>query len=275
MTKPAIRSLETVDEYQACVELQEEVWGRNFSEKVPLAILKVSRRLGGVVGGAFSPQGKLQGFVFGMTGWEDRRPVHWSDMLAVRPEARGRGLGMRLKAFQREEMLAAGVDTVYWTFDPLVARNGHLNLARLGAVARSYEPNMYGFTGSDLHGGLPTDRLVVTWSLAAPRVEARLRGRESPPVAEDVAGLSRVVPVEGGAGAPVPGLPRTGLDDPELLIPIPLDFNALLQEPDGARRWREATRQAFTDLLSRGYEVRELVRRGTVADYLLVRKERA
>ena len=42
----------------------------------------------------------MLGFVFGMTGVQEGRLVHWSDLLAVRPEARDRGIGRRLKLFQ-------------------------------------------------------------------------------------------------------------------------------------------------------------------------------
>ena len=43
-----IRPFETMQEFHDCVELQEQTWGRGFSERVPTAILKVSQILGGV-----------------------------------------------------------------------------------------------------------------------------------------------------------------------------------------------------------------------------------
>ena len=63
-----LRALESVDDYRACVALQEEVWGDGFSERVPMAILKVGQQLGGVSAGAFDERGRLDGFVFGLTG---------------------------------------------------------------------------------------------------------------------------------------------------------------------------------------------------------------
>src|SRR5579862_7530714 len=93
-----IRPLAVPDEFQACVELQCETWGESFSDVVPASILKVSQRVGGVALGAFGPERRLVGFVFGLTGVETGgRIVHWSDMLAVRPEARNIGVGRRLK----------------------------------------------------------------------------------------------------------------------------------------------------------------------------------
>jgi len=105
-----IRPLATRGELQACVDLQQEIWGDAFTDIVPLSILKVSQRVGGIAAGAFAPDGTLLGFVFGLTGVERGRIVHWSDMLAVRVEARGHHLGDRLKHFQRELVRALGVE---------------------------------------------------------------------------------------------------------------------------------------------------------------------
>src|SRR5512134_2572456 len=116
-----IRDLATLEEYQECCEIQEETWGRGFSERVPGAILRVSQKIGGVTAGAFNADGRMVGFVFGMTGIRDGRLAHWSDMLAVREEARGHHIGDQLKHFQREKVRALGVEVMFWTFDPLVA----------------------------------------------------------------------------------------------------------------------------------------------------------
>src|SRR5438094_8586038 len=81
-----IRDLASHAEYAACVDLQRVTWGRDFKDAVPASILLVSQKLGGVVAGAFTKDGTLAGFVFGLTGVEAGRIVHWSDRLAVRPE---------------------------------------------------------------------------------------------------------------------------------------------------------------------------------------------
>ena len=117
-----LRRVATLDEYQTCVAIQEATWGVGFRELVPTAILMVAQKLGGVCAAAFDADGHMLGFVFGLTGIRDGVLVHWSDLLAVRPAARGAHLGERLKRYQRELVLAVGVRTMYWTFDPLVAR---------------------------------------------------------------------------------------------------------------------------------------------------------
>jgi predicted GNAT superfamily acetyltransferase len=128
-------------------------------------LLSVSQKVGGLVAGAFSDAGDLVGFVFGLTGLRGGRIVHWSHMLAVDPDYRDRGVGRRLKLYQRECLRAAGVDRMYWSFDPLVARNAHLNLNRLGVLVEDYVTDMYADTGSDLHA-FGTDRFVASWPVA-------------------------------------------------------------------------------------------------------------
>lgn len=257
-----IRTFESQRDFEACVRLQEEVWGSEFSERVPVAILKVALRLGGVAAGAWDERDELAGFVFGMTGVEDGDVVHWSDMLAVRPEGRDRGLGTRLKAYQRRVLLERGIDRAYWTFDPLESRNAYLNFAKLGVVSREYVENMYGETDSPLHRGIGTDRLVALWLVDTDRVRARMEADERPASLAEVDG-SPVFGVETEEGLPAPQTP-----DPEMepvggpvLVPIPARIQEV-KERSGpmASRWRRATRKAFRACLDRGYEVRELLR---------------
>jgi predicted GNAT superfamily acetyltransferase len=98
--------------------------------------------------------------------------------LAVLKEWRNAGVGRRLKLAQRDDAVARGFALIEWTFDPLEIKNAHLNIAKLGAVARRYRRNFYGTTTSPLQGGLPTDRLVAEWWLKSDRVERVLRGEE-------------------------------------------------------------------------------------------------
>ena len=180
------RHLESDQDYEACMVLQAETWGRDFNELVPPTILKISQKMTGVAAGAFRG-GSMLGFVYGLSGARGGRPAHWSHMLAVTREARGLGLGKGLKFFQRDYLLANGVEVMFWTYDPLVARNANLHLNRLGALPVEYVLDMYGeSTGSDLHSDLGTDRFIVSWEFASTRVARIL---ESPtrswPLPED------------------------------------------------------------------------------------------
>lgn len=239
-----IRRIATWAEYEACVALQREVWGPDFTECVPAAILMVTQRIGGVVAGAFGQDGRLGGFVFGMTGVEHGRLVHWSDMLAVRPDLRGRGIGRELKLFQRDEVRAIGVGTMFWTFDPLVARNARLNLVTLGAGVSEYVRDMYGAaTSSALHQGLGTDRFIAAWPLddataSAPRTETPLA---------DCAGVPELNTLSDN---------RMPVGAPAVRVSIPLHIDRIQQTSlADAGRWRAETRRAFLWAFAHGYHV--------------------
>lgn len=273
MSRWTIRPFRTHQDYEACIALQEATWGTGFSELVPMALMMVSQRLGGVAAGAYDEDGALAGLVIGMTGLENGIPVHWSDMLAVRPDQRGSGLAIHLKSYQRDAVMALGIRHMYWSFDPLESQNAYINLARLGIVVREYVENMYGKTDSPLHRGIGTDRFVALWQLDAPRVERRLAGDESPPAIEELADVPRVLDCASGSpsGWPEPEARETPRAS-QVLAAIPSDIQALKSgSPELAARWREATRSVLQSYLSNGYEACELIRGARVSHYLLRR----
>lgn len=259
-----VRPLATLEEYRACVALQRSTWGDDFSEVVPLSLLKVCQRIGGIAAGAFDAQGSLLGFVFGLTGVDDDgRMIHWSDMLAVRRDYRDRGLGRRLKVYQREALRARGVETIYWTFDPLVARNAHLNVNRLRARIVEYVPHMYGSTDSPLHRGLGTDRFVVAWPIGGRGGDAHAGGSSlaDPSLADQtltdppLADPPLVNPVPAGEPSTlVLAAAERGAD--RLCVQIPHDIQKVQDfSLERAAAWRRNTRAAFLLLGELGYEV--------------------
>lgn len=277
MTDYVIRPFETMEQCHECVALQEDTWGHGFSERVAPAILKVGRMLGGVSSGAYAADGRLVGFVFGLTGLRDGEVVHWSDMLAVRPEVRDAGLGRRMKAYQRDEVMALGVEHMYWTFDPLQSRNAHLNITRLGAVVREYRVDMYGQTDSPLHRGIGTDRFVALWRLSSDRVAGRLLDDpaymfQPSSVDESSVGVALAASLSPMSSHPIPGLVDLDLGSDWLSVEIPSDVGTLMDEDlDLAQAWRVATRATLGHYMGSGYEVREFVRGPSVSRYLLTR----
>lgn len=272
MSERTIRPLESLADYRACVALQEATWGEGFSERVSMAILKVSQILGGVAAGAFAEDGTLDGFVFGMTGVRHGRVVHWSDMLAVRSGLRDAGLGTRMKAYQRDVLLERDVREMHWTFDPLQARNAHLNFVKLGIVVREYRADMYGASDSPLHAGIGTDRFLALWLMDTPRVAGRLAGSDPPPPAERIAVAPLALDATAEGSHPVPGTPDTDLDVELIRVAIPSDIGSLMRDDlDLAVAWRSATRAVFAHYLAAGWEVREFVRGDGVSHYLLAR----
>jgi len=249
-----IRPLESHDDFQQCVALQYEIWGDDFGESAPPSILMVTQKVGGVAAGAFDRGGKLLGFVFGISGVREGRLAHWSDMLGVREEVRDLGLGRRLKLYQRDRLLETGIGVAYWTYDPLEARNAHVNLNRLGALPIEYVPDMYGeVVRSSWLSGLGTDRFILEWELAHPRVAAAVKG-----VAPEATPTATAAPIvnsvrEGEASVPYES---ELVDAAAVRVEIPREIHDVKRTSmELARAWRSATRRAFVHYLSRGYTV--------------------
>jgi predicted GNAT superfamily acetyltransferase len=242
-----IRPLSSSADHRACVALQREIWGATF-DPVPAVILQVAMHLGGVALGAFDTDGELVGFVFGLTGLDEAgKATHWSHMLAVRAHLRDAGVGRRLKESQRRELSRRHIAEMYWTYDPLVAKNAHVNLNVLGATIVRYVPDMYGDTGSPLHHGLATDRLVVRCETSQPAHPAALL--------LDAADAHTPILTP----RPQSGDPLASMRDetpPRLRLEIPGDFHAVLAEtPAEARIWHATTREHFQWALAHGYVV--------------------
>jgi predicted GNAT superfamily acetyltransferase len=173
-----IAALHNLDEFQGCVDLQVAVWAYSDGDVVPRRMFLLADRIGGQVLGAIDDEkgGKIAGFAMALPGYRAGRPYLHSHMLAVLPEYRNLGLGRRLKLAQRDDAVARGFELMEWTFDPLEIKNAYLNIARLGAICRRYQPDFYGPSSSPLQGGLPTDRLYAEWWLQSPRVLRHLTG---------------------------------------------------------------------------------------------------
>lgn len=228
----SIRKLTTHGELNACVAMQRRIWGKEY-DVVPASLIKVVTRVGGLAAGAFD-DGTFLGFVLGITGVERGKVVHWSHMLAVVPEAQNHGIGHALKDYQRSYAREIGARSIYWTFDPLVARNAHFNLNVLGVRVTEYVTDMYGESSSPLHRGIGTDRFIVSWPLEDDALAAR---RQEISRAHD-----RV---------------SAGADGGDVIrMEVPHDI-ALLQSSDmaAALGWRTKTRATIQDALARGFTI--------------------
>jgi chorismate synthase len=246
-----IRALTSLADYRACVTLQRAIWGDAF-EAVPAAILQVSAHVGGLALGAFEANGQLAGFVFGLTGVHEGKIIHWSHILGVRPHLRNAGVGRMLKEYQRRDLERRHIGEMHWTYDPLIARNAHLNLNVLGARVVRFAPDMYGDTGSPLHHGLATDRLVVVSDTARP-------WRDAPLTLDAADARTPILTTRPQSGdqllSPGAELPRRAR------LEVPTDFTQLLADaPADAKAWHAATREHFQWALANGYIVTGLGR---------------
>lgn len=243
------RRLLTAADIEPCVGLQAQTWQTDdLEDVVPVHQLLTAVKYGGVMIGAFDADAMV-GFCYGFVGLSDGRPMLCSHMLAVLPSHRGHGIGVTLKLAQRRACLDQGLEMMHWTFDPLEAVNGRLNVGRLGGIARLYEPNLYGEMRDSLNAGMPSDRLVVEWHLSSARAAAAEQGRPLPAMVHfaDAVPLNEPdTPYSHGA------LPMV----PALALFLPKSWQQLKRErPDLALQWRLATRQALQTAFAAGYVV--------------------
>ena len=210
-----VHALTTHAEFQEAVRLQQQIWGFEEIELLPLRLFVVATKVGGQAFGAFDGK-RMIGFCLAIPGLKPggKSYLH-SHMLGVLPEYRDHRVGRSLKLAQREEALSRGIDLIEWTFDPLEIKNAFFNIERLGAVVRRYVLNQYGTTTSHLHGGLPTDRCIAEWWIASPRAEAIVENREFPrsPVEVRVAIPSAIADIRSNEPARARDIQKQAGDD--------------------------------------------------------------
>ena len=274
-----IRPLTTIEECRQVAALERAIWSyTDLEDVIPPPLLIASLKRGAILLGAFA-EARLIGFVYSTPGVKGGRLTQWSHMLGVVPAARESGVGSRLKLAQRDAALAAGVDLVEWTFDPLQALNAHFNFAKLGVVAGEYEENVYGDSASPLHAGAPTDRFIAEWHLTRPHVERRIAAWGQPvmrdrAVADAVLVNASVADPDRLTPCPRPDL---AVDARRILVEIPTGYDQmLLQAPSLALDWRMHTREVFESYFRLGHRAVDFFLSLTAGrgHYLLARDDR-
>jgi len=193
------------------------------------------------------------GAAIAFRGEDEDGPHLHSHIAGVRQEWQGSNVGFALKQHQRAWALAAGLDRVTWTFDPLVARNAYFNVVKLGARLTRYYVDFYGPMTDGINTGDETDRCLVTWLLADERTTQAAAGQLAP-VALDPARRAGARPVlmVGTDSEPV----RSAADGSVRLLQVPADIVALRRSrPDTARAWRQALREVLVAAFADGLEV--------------------
>jgi predicted GNAT superfamily acetyltransferase len=280
MSEWIIRILETPEEMEAVEDLQRLVWPGSETDIIPAHMLLAAGHNGGLVLGAFIKD-TLVGMVFGFPGIVTTPAgsilKHHSHILGVLPQWSGKGIGFSLKRAQWQFVRKQGIDQMTWTYDPLLSRNAHLNIAYLGAVCSTYLRSEYGEMRDELNAGIPSDRFQVDWWLRTARVERRLsrvsRSALSLEQYLDAAAIlfeaspgyqSKLIP---------PGKNRTMLGK-LLLYEIPTDFPALkILDMDLARNWRACSREFFEDAFADGYLVTDFINDLARTFYVLTYKD--
>ncbi len=170
---------------------------------VGIELLRALGHTGGYVAGAFSDN-RMVGGSLGFLGRHHGELVLHSHITGILPGVRKTGLGRQMKLHQREWAAEQGLDTIIWTFDPLVRRNAWFNIGVLGARVDAYLVDFYGQMADSVNGHDPSDRLLVAWSTSGPLPAADETrpvppGTIAVPTPDDIVVLRRTDP--GGASA--------------------------------------------------------------------------
>lgn len=275
MKELEFREVRDDEDVKELVRLQLDIWQFDDLQISPPDLLKVHKKLGGAVMGAFKPDGEAVAFCYSFCGLLGGRPMHWSHMLGVAKDWRGKGLGEKLKWLQRDHMLKQGVGLCQWTWDPLEAINTYLNVVKLGVISNTYEENIYRMTSGPLHTGLPTDRFVADWHLESSRVVRAAAGtplrltHEGRPAYE----------LDAAAGAiPLPVNVKKSFGEEVVATPVIKGMTELkFKHPQEAMTWRMVTRELFQQLFAEGYSLVDVRLEsrfgGNFVEYLLERKQ--
>lgn len=210
------RLLEGWDELEDAAGIVRSIWGAAAADALASpTLLRTYAHYGNPVIGA-----RLGGVLCGVSiAFLAPDPVihlhsHVTGVLATHQHL---GVGYELKLAQRRWCSDHGIDLVTWTFDPMLARNAHFNLSKLGTRSRRLLPAFYGDMDDDINRGDESDRLEVRWDL---RPGAADRGH----------------------------VVRT--------VAIPDDYLALrAADPTAARTWRAAVRDQLLEAFDDGLEI--------------------
>ncbi|MCX5205153.1 GNAT family N-acetyltransferase [Streptomyces sp. NBC_00237] len=232
-----IRELHELDAFDAVAALFEKVWGAAPGDSpVNPELMRAFSHSGNYVAGAYE-HGTLIGASVGFFAAPSGQTLH-SHVTGALP---GRAAGLALKLHQREWSLARGLTRITWTYDPLVRRNAHFNLSKLGARPVEYLPCFYGEMADAINGGDESDRALMSWDLAA----------HPAPAVTVPADAVTVLSVRDGL--PAPG---RDLGAATLLVEIPPDIEGLRRtDPAAAKEWRLALREVLGGLLADGARV--------------------
>ncbi|WP_329251943.1 GNAT family N-acetyltransferase [Actinoallomurus sp. NBC_01490] len=255
--RPEVVELAGHEEHVAATRLLADIWGTTpESSPIPSDLLASIAHAGGCVLGAFTAGGDLAGVTVGVAGGPGVDSIY-SLIAAVSSTEAGKGIGSALKFGQRDWALARSANRILWTFDPLIRRNAHFNLNKLGARVTEYIPDYYPPMHDAINRGDRPDRFYAEWRLdeAPPAQEIQDAEAATPPALE-----------QGAHGAPsIPAFPASKT----VRVWIPPDIEAMRRaDADLALQWRLAARQVFEHAFTLGYRPTRL---GSDGAYRLTR----
>ncbi|WP_166789762.1 hypothetical protein [Cryobacterium fucosi] len=231
------------------------VWGTSqHGAPIPTDLLRSISHAGCNVTAAYTAGGVLCGAAVAIVS--PGTAGMYSLIAGVLPGLGDAGVGFALKQYQRAWALARGIETMTWTFDPLVSRNARFNLTKLGAQAEEYLDDFYGPMADEINANDESDRLVAIWPLTSREAIDCSTGL---PVA---IALPAFTPDQVRGTGP-DGHPSVALAAGSTWCRVPTDIVALrVGRPGEARAWRAATRALFTTAFASGLAAHGVTRSG-------------
>ena len=232
-----VTTLSRSAEFRRAAGVLQEIWQSSQGEPMSAETLVALDFSGNYVSAAFVGD-EMVGVAAAFR--TDHGSLH-SHIAGVLPQAQGRSVGFVLKMHQRAWALERGITDIGWTFDPLVRRNAHFNLVKLGARAVAYLPDFYGEMKDAFNPGDISDRLFVEWDLAAAIPGRYVDSSSATPAL-----------LVGPDGEPVP----TDADGGLLTVALPTDLDEVRTfSPGASGRWRLALRHMLSGALADGYRI--------------------
>lgn len=262
MEQLGYRSVTDFYELQVLSELQGTAWPiEMFTSAVQM---KAAVQHGGSVIAAYEGE-RPAGFCYGFAAYDGKEPYLHSHMMVVHPDFRDRGVGTRLKLEQRLWAIEHAYSAITWTYDPFQLRNGYLNLCKLGGTVSVYMPAIYGLDQL----GDPSDRFLIRWELASPRVCAAVQGEYAVdprwPDYEKLIGDAANL----GARLPAWDFVRGGY-----LLAVPRDVAGIKKSsPDTIVEWKRRLRALCEAGFDRGFRIVGLLPGDVEVDYYVLERE--
>lgn len=256
-----VETLTDPDQFARAEEVLRQVWGARPTDSslVNASLMRAIEHAGGHIGGVF-PVGdptRLVGVSVAFCAAPSEASLH-SHVAGLLPGTTGKGGGTALKFHQRAWALERGFTSITWTYDPLIARNAHFNMNRLGATFEEYLTDFYGALPDRINEDEASDRGFVRWHLVDPGLSDHVDHPASLVPAPHARPDTPVLLGTDEGGAPLRGeLSRAQLDDAGTAwVQVPHDTEGMRGvDPARAHRWRLAVRDALVPLLEEGWYV--------------------
>lgn len=258
-----IRALTELEQLKAAARVLNSVWSMPGDRSImPFELMRALSHAGNYAVGAYQDD-ELVGALIAFLGMAGAHVNLHSHILGVSPRAQGHNVGHSLKQHQRAWALERGIETISWTFDPLVRRNAFFNLTKLGARATAYYESFYGQMSDSINARDESDRILATWDVDSARAHEASLGIATEPDIEALVDKGSVILLDeaqdGGPAMPPGAAPR----GPVLLCKTPTDIIALRRSDHRtAERWRFAMRDALGPSMKRGYHITGVLRSG-------------